>query len=112
MRWKVESLAEFIGIMSLIWFIVRFFWWILAVLALMGFFFLMQAQIRKDRAQQAADIRRHAEVAARAEAQHHWVLQGDDRGVYGDYPIPLIVKESLPWWVLGSRSEAELPNRM
>jgi hypothetical protein len=25
-------------------------------------------------------------LAARADQQHAWVLAGDDRGIYGDYP--------------------------
>lgn len=25
-------------------------------------------------------------LVARAEQQHAWVLSGDDRGIYGDYP--------------------------
>jgi hypothetical protein len=29
-------------------------------------------------------LREHAELVARADAQHAWVLAGDDRGVYGD----------------------------
>ncbi len=29
--------------------------------------------------------RQHAELVARADQQHAWVLAGDDRGVYGEY---------------------------
>lgn len=94
----MKSLAPLIGIMIIIGIIVRFFWWILGALVLTGLFFLVRALIREDRVRRAAIARRHAEIAARADAQHRWVLQGDDRGVYGDYPIPLIVKQSLPSW--------------
>jgi hypothetical protein len=37
----------------------------------------------------AEDDRRHRErlaIAGRADEQHAWVLAGDDRGAYGDYP--------------------------
>ena len=30
--------------------------------------------------------REHAALVARADQQHAWVLAGDDRGTYGDYP--------------------------
>ena len=98
----MKSLAELIGIFVIIAIIVRFFWWILGALVVTGLFFLVRTLVREDRARRAAVARRHAEIAARAETQHRWVLQGDDRGVYGDYPIPLIVKQSLPSWVMAA----------
>jgi hypothetical protein len=30
--------------------------------------------------------RAHAALIARADQQHAWVLAGDDRGIYGEYP--------------------------
>jgi hypothetical protein len=27
------------------------------------------------------------ELAARADQQHDWVMEGDERGVYGEYPF-------------------------
>ena len=35
-----------------------------------------------------AVTRRNAAIAARADQQHQWVMEGDERGVYGDYPPP------------------------
>jgi hypothetical protein len=32
--------------------------------------------------------RRLAGLLARADQQHRWVLAGDERGVYGEYPCP------------------------
>ena len=32
-----------------------------------------------------AERRRLAEIAARADEQHAWVMAGDERGVYGEY---------------------------
>lgn len=92
--------------------IVKFFWWILGTAALTGLFFLMRALVREDRARRAAIARRHAEIATRAETQHRWVLQGDDRGVYGDYPIPRIVKQSLPMWAKGCGNGPESRERL
>lgn len=41
---------------------------------------------RQQRAAEAATQREHAAIAARADQQHAWVMAGDPRGVYGDYP--------------------------
>jgi hypothetical protein len=32
------------------------------------------------------DSEMRAALVARADQQHAWVLAGDDRGIYGDYP--------------------------
>lgn len=42
--------------------------------------------------------RRHAQIAARADKQHRGGMQGDDRGIYSEYPVPEIVKAALPSW--------------
>jgi hypothetical protein len=34
----------------------------------------------------AATACRNAEIAARADQQHQWVMEADERRVYGDYP--------------------------
>ena len=39
--------------------------------------------MRANRAARAAYDAHCAQIAARAEQQHNWVLQGDDRGIYG-----------------------------
>ena len=53
---------------------------------------------RRDDARRAID----AELAARADQQHAWVLAGDDRGVYGDYapkqPIELVQSQVPDDW--------------
>lgn len=37
-----------------------------------------------------AERRRLAELVARADEQHAWVMQGDERGVYGEFsPAPV-----------------------
>jgi hypothetical protein len=46
----------------------------------------------------AAREAEHAAIAARADQQHTWVLAGDDRGVYGAYPIPRGVPECRAEW--------------
>ena len=66
-----------------IWFVVKFIWWIVAGLALVAGFYVVRAILRAERARRAAFGAYCAEIAARADQQHQWVLSGDDRGVYG-----------------------------
>ena len=50
---------------------------------------MAQRAFREIEAEEAAEARRRAAMAARADQQHAWVLQGDERGVYGQYPAAL-----------------------
>lgn len=63
--------------------IIKFIWWILGALALVGAFFLARAVVRENRKRRDTYVRFCAQIAARADQQHNWVMQGDDRGVYG-----------------------------
>ena len=66
--------------------IVKFWAWIAAVLGgLIVFGLLLWLTFYLERRVDAGYERRAA-LAARADQQHAWVLAGDDRGVYGDYP--------------------------
>jgi hypothetical protein len=63
--------------------IIKFIWWIIAGLALVAAFHLVRALVRADRGRRAAYAARCAQITARADQQHDWVLQGDARGTYG-----------------------------
>ena len=63
--------------------IIKFFWWIVGALALVALFFVVRAIVRENRKHRAAYAQYCAQISARAEQQHNWVLQGYDRGVYG-----------------------------
>jgi hypothetical protein len=73
--------------------IIRY-WWVIALvvgLVLLGFLLYRFAgwlgrrlDASERRRQAAAD--ELAAIARRADMQHAWVLAGDDRGIYGDYP--------------------------
>ena len=86
----------------IVWVIVKLFWWIVGAAALVGLFFLARVIVRSH-ARRAAEYARHrAELAARADQQHNWVLRGDDRGIYGIegarimhylYPVPGQIKK-------------------
>jgi hypothetical protein len=71
------------GLALIIWIIVKLIWWIVGVAVLVGLSFLVSAIVRESN--KRADLRAAHRVAVciRADQQHNWVLQGDDRGIYG-----------------------------
>jgi uncharacterized membrane protein len=83
----MRTLTSFFGILMLVALVIRLIWWILGVVVLVVLFHAVRAQLRAARARAEADARRAAQIAARAEQQHRWVLRGDERGVYGEYPV-------------------------
>ncbi|HUB56220.1 MAG TPA: hypothetical protein VMB04_13775 [Mycobacterium sp.] len=83
----MRTLTSFFGFLILIALIIRLIWWILGVTTLVVLFCVVRGQMRAARARADADARRAAQIAARAEQQHRWVLRGDERGVYGEYPV-------------------------
>jgi uncharacterized membrane protein len=94
-----------LGLMLVIWIIVKLFWWIVGAAVLVGVFFLGRAIARE--MGKRADLRaaHRAAVRMRADQQHNWVLQGDDRGIYGPegaelmhyiYPERARVRRLLP----------------
>jgi uncharacterized membrane protein len=91
---SMRTLTSFFGFLILLALIIRLIWWILGVTALVVLFYVVRAQMRAARVRAEADARRAAQIAARAEQQHRWVLQGDERGVYGEYPVADLFREA------------------
>lgn len=77
------GLGALFGLALAIWLVVKLFWWLVGAAVLVGLFFLARALVRENR--RRADLRaaHRAAVCIRADQQHNWVLQGDDRGIYG-----------------------------
>lgn len=65
------------------WLIVKFIWWIVAALVAVGLFHLARAIAREARRRREIAAQRCAAISARADQQHNWALQGDDRGTFG-----------------------------
>jgi hypothetical protein len=84
------GLGAVIGVLFLIGLIIKFIWWILGALALVAAYYAIRALERQSKAATAARNHRMAELAARADQQHNWVMQGDDRGTYGPEGAPLM----------------------
>ena len=71
------------ALLLLVYLVIKLFWWIVAAGVAVGLFYLVRAIVRENRRRRELSARRCAEIAARAEQQHNWVMQGDDRGTYG-----------------------------
>jgi hypothetical protein len=72
-----------LGLALIIWIIVKLIWWILGAAILVGLYFVMRAIVREGRRRAVLAAAHRDSLAARADQQHQWVLQGDDRGIYG-----------------------------
>jgi hypothetical protein len=90
---RVLALVAFAsGSVAIVGGVIRYAWLILAVVAAVALLWLLWFAGWLDRrlttrdATRAAHAAALAAVAARADQQHAWVLAGDDRGVYGQFP--------------------------
>lgn len=83
----MRALVPLFGVLMLIALIIKLIWSILGAIVLYVLFRIGRSQLRLAGARREAESRRAAEVAARAEKQHRWTLQGDDCGIYGEYPV-------------------------
>jgi hypothetical protein len=80
------------GSVAIVGGVIRYAWLILAVVAAVALLWLLWFAGWLDRRLTTRDATRAARaaaltaIAARADQQHAWVLAGDDRGVYGQFP--------------------------
>jgi hypothetical protein len=72
-----------LAILIIVAIIIKFIWWILGAAALIGLFYIVRAIVRDKRKRGDARASHYAEIAARADQQHQWVMRGDERGIYG-----------------------------
>ena len=75
--------ATFFLVVIVIGLIIKFIWWIIGAVALVAAYHLVRAAVRAHRGRVAANAAYCAQVVARADRQHGWVLDGDARGTYG-----------------------------
>ena len=76
--------AQLIGTLLLVGFVLKYWWLIALTLAAVAAWKHGPGWWAGRQATVAAEQRRHAAIAARADQQHQWVLAGDPRGTYGD----------------------------
>ena len=80
-----RAVAVVLTVVVVAW-VLGWLWWLVAAVAVyvaarLGHQCYQRAEVAQDFERQ-----RCAEIAARADQQHAWVLTGDDRGVYGEFP--------------------------
>jgi hypothetical protein len=78
-----SGFGSMLSLLLLIAVIVKFIWWILGALVLVGLILVGRSIARWHRKRVAEYAQYSHALAARADQQHSWVLQGDDRGIYG-----------------------------
>jgi hypothetical protein len=85
-----SGFAGLIGVLFIVGLIIKFIWWIIGAAVLVGLIYLIRAILRANARQRATLAQRMNELAARADQQHNWVMQGDDRGTYGPHGSDLM----------------------
>jgi hypothetical protein len=85
-----STAGAFLVVLLVIGLVIKFIWWIIGAAVLVTAFYIARAIWRGQRARQDALARSRAELVARADQQHEWVMQGDDRGIYGPECAPLM----------------------
>jgi len=80
----MRLIAQLIGTLLLVGFMLKYWWLIALTLAAVAAWKHGPGSCAGRPATVAAEQRRHAAIAARADQQHQWVLAGDPRGTYGD----------------------------
>jgi hypothetical protein len=65
-------------LLLLIGIIIKFIWWILGAVAMVVLFFIAWSAVRWYDERRATEARYRDALAARADQQHNWVMQGDE----------------------------------
>jgi nitrate/nitrite transporter NarK len=86
-RWA-SAVAVVVAMFIVAW-ALGWLWWLVAAVAVYVKAWLLWRQYQRARAAEQRERQRWAGIAARADQQHAWVLAGDPRGTYGDYPPAL-----------------------
>ncbi|WNG93685.1 hypothetical protein [Mycobacterium sp. ITM-2016-00318] len=75
-----------VALLLLLGFVIVYFWWIAAIVAPVVVAWIGYRMWQRHQAATDAAAAARVDIAARADQQHAQLLDGDDRGVYGDYP--------------------------
>jgi hypothetical protein len=79
----MRLLFQLVGTLLLVGIVLHFIWWIVGAAAIVWAIWYGVKVYRASVAAATAERRRQAEICARADQQHQWVMHGDERGVYG-----------------------------
>ena len=75
-----------VGLLLLLGFVIAYFKWIAAIVGPIAVVWISYRLWQRHQAAMDAAAAGRVDMAARADEQHAYVLDGNDRGVYGDYP--------------------------
>jgi hypothetical protein len=78
---------ELLALLFTVGLVVKFWWVIAAVVGLVVAAHWTRLAVDRHFARAAAERYRLSEIVKRADRQHDWVIQGDSRGIYGEYPV-------------------------
>jgi hypothetical protein len=84
-------------ILLMLGFVVKFWWLFLLLLVFAAAGFGLWGVMTRQDAELERQHRAQRDLAARADQQHAWILAGDDRDAYGEYPPAAIVTKSPAW---------------
>jgi hypothetical protein len=79
----MRLLFQLVGTLLLVAWVMHFLGWIIGIAGLAAAVWMGLRIYRASAEADAADPRRLQEIRARADQQQNWVMQGDERGVYG-----------------------------
>jgi hypothetical protein len=75
-----------LGFLLLVGFVGLYWKWILAAVVVVLILRAAPVAWREWQEERSVLARRRAELIARADQQHRWAMEGDERGFYGLYP--------------------------
>jgi hypothetical protein len=76
--------VEFVALLVAVGLVVKFWWLLVGVVGMIVAAHWTRLAVDRHFARAAAERRRVAELVARADRQHNWVMQGDPRDTYGE----------------------------
>jgi lysylphosphatidylglycerol synthetase-like protein (DUF2156 family) len=84
---KHRLLWQFLATLIVVALVMKFIWWLIAGAAIILFGVVSVKAWEHHTASLDAEAKRLDAIRARADEQHTWVIQGDPRGTYGNYPV-------------------------
>ena len=78
---------QFVALLFAVAVVVKYWWLIVGIVCVIVAVYRVRGAVARHAERVEAERRRLAELAARADQQHDWVMEGDERGVYGEYPF-------------------------
>ena len=79
-------MAAFLALLIGVALVVKFWWLIVGIVAVTYAGYRAVRAVDRHAERVEAERRQLADLAARADQQHRWIMEADERGTYGEYP--------------------------